>query len=774
MDGLLSRSLCDAIQGVLHVKKIVILPIIFENRSWGSLVLFLEEEVALDILEMVQMHCTLGLKKVIAQQSLEIRNQELAAINTIAAYTFRSLEMEKIIENTLVETKRIFDADRAAVYLIDESTSRLKLAGQSGSSSILCPDSLDSTGLDTLGSFFSSEQRVLACALNDISSGFGELSGLPVEENPAWFMMSILTIDSRRAGLIVVVRLNKPFFTKSEQDLLISVGNQLSIACNNAHLHRNLLSRVKELEATQTRLTDSEQKMNLTVDTLFDGVMVLSLDGKIIQSNEAAARLHGYHRDEEFIGKNGLRYVVWEDRRKMMEILKYVLETGANHISEYTVVRKDGSRFISEMNIGLNKNFLGQPLGYIFSIRDVSQKKQAETSLLNSERKFRLIAENTNELISMVNLNGYYTYLNPTHKLFGLEPDTLLNTSVMDIVHPDDRTRLMPTLLKFSQMEDDDLARLRKQNYNQRLEYRIKDQSGHWRDFEVTGTIVEALDGIGYNLLFISRDISLRKKAETQLNLAYQKEKEVHTDLEQEINRRAEFFRALVHELKTPLTPILISSETLVELLDKPAFKNLARNVYNGATRLNNRVDELLDIARGELGILKVIKEPLNMVVLIQETASFILPMVQQNKLNLTVELPENLPLIMGDQTRLRQVLFNLLENAIKFTPEGGKIGIKALTDDQNLLIVIQDNGRGIDKEDQERIFQPYNRIEDDRQHFSGLGLGLALSKQLVELHGGRIKIASKKGEGTTFYISLAVPEASELEKVSNSSVQHQ
>ena len=357
----------------------------------------------------------------------------------------------------------------------------------------------------------------------------------------------------------------------------------------------------------------------------------------------------------------------------------------------------------------------------------------------------------------MLTFSGYYTYVSPSHRQLAYEPGEIISKFSLDFIHPDDRKKLLPILLKFAQMDSGDLARLKSENYTQRLEFKVTDSQGNWHDFEATGNIIESADGQGFNILLIERDVTERKSAENQLKQLYASERQARRVVEQEVNKRADFFRALVHELKTPLTPILVSSETLAELIEDQTFKNLARNVYNGATRLNTRVDELLDISREELGMLKVKCEPVNMGVLLKDIISYVQPQVSKSHQILMADIPASLPLINGDESRLRQVMLNLLNNAMRFTPEGGIIRIKASISAESILVQVQDTGCGIDESGRQRLFQPYNRIEEDRQHFSGLGLGLALCKQLIDLHGGKIWVESQKGKGTSFFFSLAI-----------------
>jgi len=215
------------------------------------------------------------------------------------------------------------------------------------------------------------------------------------------------------------------------------------------------------------------------------------------------------------------------------------------------------------------------------------------------------------------------------------------------------------------------------------------------------------------------------------------------------------FVLGLSHELKTPLTPVLISSQVLVsELKDEPML-SLARNISRGASNLNSRIDELLDLAKGEIGMLQLKAETLDVLKLLNDILEDVAPVALSRSQTLTSQLPRSLPSIKADKVRLRQIVLNLLNNAFKFTPEGGKIILKAGERDANLIVEVKDTGPGIGEDEQGRLFKPYQQLESDRERLSGLGLGLALCKTLVELHGGRIWVKSRVGKGSTFGFSL-------------------
>jgi signal transduction histidine kinase len=206
----------------------------------------------------------------------------------------------------------------------------------------------------------------------------------------------------------------------------------------------------------------------------------------------------------------------------------------------------------------------------------------------------------------------------------------------------------------------------------------------------------------------------------------------------------------------------MASSELLVSELKKEPLLSLAKNINRGASNLNNRIDELLDLARGEIGMLQLKPELVDLPKLLREVADDMTPVASSHGQSLILELPPSLPLAWADEGRLRQVVLNLLNNAAKFTPEGGKIILRAREDSANLVVEVQDTGRGITGEEQQRLFEPYHRLESDRDHLSGLGLGLALCKTLVELHGGRIWVQSQSGRGSIFGFSVPLEAAGE------------
>ncbi len=221
------------------------------------------------------------------------------------------------------------------------------------------------------------------------------------------------------------------------------------------------------------------------------------------------------------------------------------------------------------------------------------------------------------------------------------------------------------------------------------------------------------------------------------------------------------FMDTISHELKTPLTSIIAAAGLLAEELEATgdeSYQRLIQTIIHNANTLETRLAELMDIVKTGSGRLQLQLEPVNIKSLLQGIGWQISPLLQGKEQNINMDLPSSLPIIHGDGQRLEQVVLNLMTNATKFTPKGGNITLRARKRDAGLVIEVQDTGIGIAKDEQVRLFQPYSRLNADRQRHPGLGLGLALAKQVVELHGGEIWVESEPGKGSTFSFSLPLP----------------
>lgn len=381
---------------------------------------------------------------------------------------------------------------------------------------------------------------------------------------------------------------------------------------------------------------------------------------------------------------------------------------------------------------------------------EIVERRQAEEKLLNSERYFRSLTQNALDAMVVIGKGGLISYASPAiEPVRGYKPEEIIGINGFSEVHAED----MPKAINvYNEL-------MHKPGASVRTEVRVRHKDGSWR-------IVEAIavnlldDPIVAGVVVNYRDVTERRQAAEKLQELYRQERDLRQQLEMEMKRRVEFTRALAHELKTPLTPMLISSQVLASELKEEPLLSLARNISRGASNLNSRIDELLDLARGEIGMLQLKDEPLDAYQQLREVAEYVSPVASSRGQTLILELPDSLPLVKADKVRLRQIVSNLLNNALNFTPEGGRITLRAWQDNANLVVEVEDNGPGIAEEEQQHLFEPYHRLEVAGERLSGLGLGLALCKTLVNLHGGRIWVKSRAGEGSTFSFSLPLEAA--------------
>ena len=498
--------------------------------------------------------------------------------------------------------------------------------------------------------------------------------------------------------------------------------------------------QVTELKASVAERKRAERLYRTLVGQSPTGIYIIQ-GGRFVFVNPQ------FRKYTDFTEKELLRMDPWQlvhpdDRAAVRQNAVAMLKGQCSSPYEFRTFTKRGG-IIWTVGIVSSVYYKGKraTLGNFANITDL---KKAEEALQESEEKYRSLFEEANDAIFLMDAEtGRILDANK-------EAERLLGRPIKEIIG-----------IHQSQLHPPHLVDYYKERFRELIE------KGPATDFEAAvmkkdGTIVpvyistSAIQLRGRRLVQgIFRDITERKRMEKRLRELYEQERKLRQELEAEMERRVEFTRVLVHELKTPLTSVLASSELLAAQLEEEPSAAIARNINRGASNLNNRIDELLDLARGEMGMLQLKSELVDPLQLLRWVVDDMAPVISNHGQSLTLELSSSLPLVWADEGRLRQVVLNLLSNASKFTPRGGKITLRARELDSTLVVEIQDTGPGIAEADQRRLFEPYHRLESDREQLSGLGLGLALCKTLVQLHGGRIWVKSRAGEGSTFGFSV-------------------
>jgi signal transduction histidine kinase len=228
-------------------------------------------------------------------------------------------------------------------------------------------------------------------------------------------------------------------------------------------------------------------------------------------------------------------------------------------------------------------------------------------------------------------------------------------------------------------------------------------------------------------------------------------------ELENELDKRAQFSRFLVHELKTPLTSLQLTNDILLSQSQSQPFIDLAEGINKDISSLSHRIEELLDISRGEIGLLKLKRREVYLNKFFAILKKDLTLFVESEEKKLEFSIPEELPVVLLDKERIVQVIYNLVDNALKYTFRNGIIVILVDMIDNSLIVQVSDNGKGISRQKLHNIFEDSHHQKNTDKRHGGFGLGLSLSKLLIELHGGHIWVESELDKGSTFGFSIPI-----------------
>jgi two-component system CheB/CheR fusion protein len=273
---------------------------------------------------------------------------------------------------------------------------------------------------------------------------------------------------------------------------------------------------------------------------------------------------------------------------------------------------------------------------------------------------------------------------------------------------------------------------------------------------------IERVMGKERIILLAIEDITERKEIEAGLEKTHKELEELAVELKRTTRAKSEFLANMSHELRTPLNSIngfseILSDETFGPLNEKQ--KKYVNNILTSGKHLLLLINQILDMAKVEAGKMNLVLSNLPMKSLLNEVSLLVADMVSKKKLQILLEVPEDLPDIEADELKVREILYNLLSNAVKFTPEGGKIGMWAKRVDSEIQIEVWDTGTGIAPENMIKIFEGFFRVDTPYSRVTeGTGLGLPLSKKLVELHGGSFVVKSEGlNKGTQVRFTLPI-----------------
>ena len=516
----------------------------------------------------------------------------------------------------------------------------------------------------------------------------------------------------------------------------------------NAILEKKVQDRTKHLESA---IKDLEYQSQVLAK-IDNAVISTDLNGMIVSWNNAAEQIYEY-KASEAIGSNVAMLYFPEDLEQMQLLVFEPLLRKGNHEIELRNRTKFGREIYVDIRLSVIKDDLGNIVSILGCSTDITERKQAQA-------KYQSLIEQIPGVVysSPLTASTENAYISPQiQSLLGVSQEAwkagFFNTWPYH-VHPEDRDWVLEKL-------QDSVA---KKTLFQ-AEYRMITTDGRIIWIKDTARLALADDNQTSILQGLAIDVTDRKQAEANLIESNNKLAITNTELARATRLKDEFLANMSHELRTPLNAILGMSENLQEQVFGPIQdeqKLAVQTIEQSGTHLLELINDILDLAKIESGQINLNCSLTNIAELCKATINFVKQQSTQKNIRLELKIDPNLPKVFCDQRRIRQVLINLLNNAVKFTNSGGNVTLEVTqyyTGNFSLIrMAVIDTGIGIAAENINKLFQPFVQIDSAlNRQYSGTGLGLSLVKKIVEMHGGNVGVQSEFGVGSTFVINLPI-----------------
>jgi two-component system, chemotaxis family, CheB/CheR fusion protein len=511
-----------------------------------------------------------------------------------------------------------------------------------------------------------------------------------------------------------------------------------------ALIRHDLLKR----HAAEQELRFSEAELRTTLRSIGEAVLAADEFARVTFVNPVAEKLTGWN-ESEARGRPAadvFRTLHETTREELDNPVARVLRDGAGiGLASRTILKsRDGGERLVSASAAPIRDDAGRVSGVVLVFRDVTERRAAEREL----QRLAAIVSSSEDAIVAESLDGTITAWNAAaERLFGYSASEVIGRSIdlLDPAGPEDATGVT-------------LIRIRKGERVQQYDTTRRRKDG--QRVSVSISVSPILDGDGriIGASKIARDIGERKRSEAALRASAAALEAAKKSAEDANRAKDHFLAALSHELRTPLTPALATAQVLEMRADLPedirsSIEAIRRNIELEGLL----VDDLLDLTKIARGKIELRRESLDLHTIVESAAQICRSEALAKRQALTVDLAAREHFAEADAARLQQVLWNLIKNAVKFTPDGGSITVRTENPSPGRVrLSVADTGVGIRPDLLARIFEPFQQGEDPELRRGGLGLGLSICKNLVELHGGAIRVESGgEGRGAVFSVEL-------------------
>ncbi len=473
-------------------------------------------------------------------------------------------------------------------------------------------------------------------------------------------------------------------------------------------------------------------RLSAIVNSSDDAIISKDFDGIIKTWNNAATTIFGFSA-REAVGNHIYIIVPPEFEEEEKSYIQEIKD--GSHVKSYETVRKrkDGSTFPASVTVSPIRNAETQVIGISIIARDITEQKRSE----ENNGRLASIIESSDDAIISKNLNGIITSWNTgAEKIFGFSAEETIGKSISIII---------PTI----KLEEEAgiIAKIAEGEKVDHIETIRKTKDGREINVSVTVSPVKDSNGKIIGASKIARDITQKVEIEKERQLYIKK-------LQQLNDYKDDFMMMASHELRTPVTVVKASLQILYEMVnDGEVDIRMVEKSLSNVDKLSTLIHELLDVSKIQSGKLDLDITTFNLTRLLEEIVADMQLATSQQQIIL--KQPGKLLEIRADMERIKQVLINMLSNAVKYSPGANEVIVETAVKENGVIVKVKDYGIGIPAEDIDKVFERFYRSGGAASTFSGAGVGLYISSEIIRHHGGRMWVQSKQDQGSEFYIEI-------------------